>query len=538
MIHLEHDSMYFNGNKEISSEPLFNEIHQCFTIELWVKPLKTINFVNETAEGITGTTGQRFVIGPGHGEFENQAGVGVSVGTNGIIVFEHSISFLPAVLVYPTTITDWTHITIVYRKKTPYLYINGEFKKKGITSNKESVNISGFFGGYEPYGYYVGFIREIKIWNTDLTEEEINENLNKNLIGNEKGLLGYWTFAGGIIKSNAKNKDCSFQEVKKKDIKMIFVKTDQVLPYPPLENSIINALKKTVQELTVLSRNDDILEIAQEEKPDVILYFTHGFHINITQLKMIRQLGIKTAAWFTDDPYYIDYSLKYSRYFNIIFTTELNCVHLYKLMGCAYVFYLPLAADPEIFHPKTVDPKYQSDILFVGTAFPDRIRLIDSISDYLSTKNLLILGNGWNILNSYHLLDGKIHHYWASPEETANYYNGAKIVLNIHRSYDDSTINSNSKKVPSLSVNPRTFEIAACGAFQLTDIRLDLPNQYSPEYDIATYKSEKDLVQKLDHYLNHPDNRMTIAKRGAQKTLGEHTYLNRINKMVDRLLFN
>lgn len=538
MKHLEQESMYFNGNKEITSELILNEIRNSFTIEFWVKPADTIHLDNEAITGISGISGQRYVIGPGRGEKGNAAGVGISVGTNGISVYEHSSYYLPALLVFPISITDWTHISIVYREKTPYLYINGEFKKQGLTSPKERVYVSGFIGGYEPYGYFVGFIRDLKIWSYERTETEIKENLNKKLTGNEKGLFGYWTFEEGIIKSYIKNNDSNIHENYKKDLKMIFVKTGYGLPYPPLEHAIINALKKNVKEVIVLTSNDDILTIAREEKPKVILYFTHGLNLKFTQLKALRRLGIKTAVWFTDDPYYIDATKKLIPYFDIIFTQELNCVHLYKLMGCASAFYLPLAVDTEIFHPKSVDTKYQSDILFVGNAFTDRIKLFDSIADYLSTKNVLILGYWWDKLKNYHLLSEKIQHNWASAEETANYYNGAKIVINIHRAYDDSNYNYNRRKVPALSINPRTFEISACGAFQLTDIRHDLSNQYSPEYDIATYTSHKDLILKLEHYLNNHQDRITIANRGLQKTIGEHTYLNRIIKLVDKLLID
>ncbi|WP_354002238.1 LamG domain-containing protein, partial [Peribacillus simplex] len=296
---MEQESMYFNGTKEIISKPLFKEVRNSFTIEFWVKPSEEIHLDNESVAGASGVTGQRFVIGPGHGENGKEAGVGVSVGTNGIIVYEHSSSYLPALLVFPISITDWTHISIVYREKIPYLYINGKFKKQGLTSNKESVYSSGFFGGYEPYGYYVGFIRDIKIWNIGRTEKEIKENLNKKLTGNEIGLLGYWTFAGGIIKSNIKSHDSFSQEAYKKDLKLIFVKTGHGQPYPPLENSIIDALKKTIKELIVLSPNDDILTIAREKKPNVILFFTPGLKLKTTQLGMLRQLGIKTAVWFT-----------------------------------------------------------------------------------------------------------------------------------------------------------------------------------------------------------------------------------------------
>lgn len=84
---MEQESIYFNGSKEISIESLFKNVSNSFTIEFWVKPLDTIHIDVESLSGISGLTNQRFIIGPGHGENEKEAGVGVSVGTNGIIVY-------------------------------------------------------------------------------------------------------------------------------------------------------------------------------------------------------------------------------------------------------------------------------------------------------------------------------------------------------------------------------------------------------------------------------------------------------------------
>ena len=40
--------------------------------------------------------------------------VGLSVGINGIQVFEHAADYLPALLSYGATIASWTHVALVY----------------------------------------------------------------------------------------------------------------------------------------------------------------------------------------------------------------------------------------------------------------------------------------------------------------------------------------------------------------------------------------------------------------------------------------
>ena len=119
--------------------------------------------------------------------------------------------------------------------------------------------------------------------------------------------------------------------------------------------------------------------------------------------------------------------------------------------------------------------------------------------------------------------------------ETAATYNGAKIVINMHRAHDDATFNSNSGQLTAVSPNPRTFEISACGTLQLTDIRDDLGSFYTPGVDIVTYSSPVEMVEKIEYYLNHEEERQEIALRGMYRTMKEHTYAHRLTMLLSQL---
>ncbi|MDZ5606262.1 glycosyltransferase [Bacillus pseudomycoides] len=317
-----------------------------------------------------------------------------------------------------------------------------------------------------------------------------------------------------------------------KDLLIIFVSSEYDVPYWPLEQGIIDSLKKTVREMHVVSPQQDLLRISQKIKPDFVLVFS-GFKLLCHQVEMLKRNGVKTAVWMTDDPYVIDQSKKIAPYYDYVFTQEINCISFYKSIGCQNVYHLPLAADPNVFYPKDVDEKYKTDILFIGVAFSNRVKMFDEIAGYLATKKTLISGVGWKSLKNYHLLQQRINaNHWLSPEETASYYNGAKIVLNLHRSHDDPTINKNSEKIEALSLNPRTFEISACGAFQLTDIRPDLSEFYQPGYDIETYCTPQELIEKIEYYLNSEQERTMIASRALNRVQNEHTFSHRILELL------
>ena len=173
----------------------FANIQDTFTMEFWVNPTATRASTPETNSGVYGAGSQRYAIAPlfysiGDGW---SSGAGVSVGTNGISVFEHSGGYLPSLLVYDTDLSNWTHIAIVYNNKTPSLYINGQFVKTGLTSNA-IVHPSALLGGVANYGYFQGSLDDVRIWNVARTQTEIQANLNKTLTGTETGLAAYWNF--------------------------------------------------------------------------------------------------------------------------------------------------------------------------------------------------------------------------------------------------------------------------------------------------------------------------------------------------------
>jgi hypothetical protein len=190
--------MYFKGKEHIVIQPIYENIRNSFTYEFWVKPHASHKIVDETSKGISGLSGQRYLIGPAHALSWETTGVGVSVGTNGVTVFEHTSSHLPALLVYEIPITEWTHVAIVFEDKTPSLFINGEFKSKGLSSSKNNVYASGHIGGYDPYGFYIGYIKDIKLWDFAKAETEIKEGMHEILTGEEEGLFRYWWFHNSI----------------------------------------------------------------------------------------------------------------------------------------------------------------------------------------------------------------------------------------------------------------------------------------------------------------------------------------------------
>ncbi|SJZ82152.1 repeat domain (List_Bact_rpt) [Trichlorobacter thiogenes] len=184
----------FNGSSEyVTQDKTYKGIasssaNSSFTMEFWAKPTATITNLaaSQTTSGYAGASGQRYAIFPEMQGSTTEAGAGVSVGTNGIMVTEHAGDYLPAPLVYPLVDGDmpsdgWLHIAVVYESQTPKLYVNGVLKQTGLNSGR-TVYPSSQFGGTS-YGFYSGLLDELHIFNRALTVTEIQSIYNAGPAG-------------------------------------------------------------------------------------------------------------------------------------------------------------------------------------------------------------------------------------------------------------------------------------------------------------------------------------------------------------------
>jgi hypothetical protein len=169
-------ALRFNGTTDFVAMPQSITAVNDFTIEMWVNPTATHEIDTQSGNIYDGISGQRYAVYPSHGTHSwgpGHAGAGISIGTNGISVYEHAGDYIPAVLVYKGEINGWTHVALVYRDRVPSLYVNGTFVAEGAKSAYPFVHPSSgdargsrTFGGIGGgvYGYYSGDLDNVRVW--------------------------------------------------------------------------------------------------------------------------------------------------------------------------------------------------------------------------------------------------------------------------------------------------------------------------------------------------------------------------------------
>jgi spore maturation protein CgeB len=314
---------------------------------------------------------------------------------------------------------------------------------------------------------------------------------------------------------------------------VLYVTSGKGYPYSPLDNGIVETLKTVADRVTLVVPDEDVVKVASKVRPDMMLVLD-GMHMSVDKVQAINEMGIRTAIWFTDDPYYTDITAGIATHYFHVFTLESNCVAFYAERGCSRVSYLPLGVFPGSYHPRNTPHSMRGEICFIGTAYWNRVALFNQLMPLLAHRRLHISGMWWDRLNEYEHWKSLIElGKWMEPDETSERYNANKIVINSHRAHDDGTFNQNKAQITAVSPNPRTFEISASGSLQLTDWREDLAQFYIPGQEIATYDSPEDLAAKMEYYLEHEEERQEIALRGLRRTLRDHTYVSRLNQLMD-----
>jgi hypothetical protein len=121
--------------------------------------------------GVGGTSGQRYLFGARHGG-DSGAGMGLSVGTNGLAVYEHGSGYMPALAAYRGPLgTGWVIVAVDYANRQPTLDVQGLVARAGPVSSRGEVT-APFEIGAGAYGAFGGDLAEVVVFNRSLTATE------------------------------------------------------------------------------------------------------------------------------------------------------------------------------------------------------------------------------------------------------------------------------------------------------------------------------------------------------------------------------
>lgn len=269
--------------------------------------------------------------------------------------------------------------------------------------------------------------------------------------------------------------------------------------------------------------------MAREVRPDLVLALAQA-PLMAETCRFLNGRGIPTAFWFVEDKRVLTYWREtapwYSYFFGIQqggFPAELARI------GASRYGYLPTCADPEFHAPHELSPaeieEYGAPLSFVGAGYYNRQAFFRGLTDY----RFRIWGNGWpgnSPLAPYIQRNGAR----IDTETCVRIFNASAVNLNLHSSTCHEGVAPDGD-----FVNPRTFEIAACGAFQLVDRRGLMDGLFEPG-ELETFGDLAELREKIELFLSDGDARRAVAARGRARVLAEHSYRARMTELLATMI--
>lgn len=295
-----------------------------------------------------------------------------------------------------------------------------------------------------------------------------------------------------------------------------------------------NRFRDPRHRLSMQSRFADVLSMStltelSEDPPDLVLAMAQA-PMSLGALEHLRRKKFMTAMWFVENYRHLTYWQQLAPGYDYWFVIQQEACHAaLRRAGAPHVSYLPMAADPSVHQPLTMTMNEQmefgSDLSFVGAGYPNRRTLLPRwINKDWTFK---VWGNEWDGAGA---LSSVLQRQGAriDTDTCVKVFNATAINLNLHS-------NTGEGLDPAADfVNPRTFELAACGAFQLVDQRALLPELFS-EDEIVSFEQTDDVPSLICTWLRDPVGRRRIADAARQRVLRQHTYEHRMKDLLAEL---
>jgi spore maturation protein CgeB len=290
---------------------------------------------------------------------------------------------------------------------------------------------------------------------------------------------------------------------------------------PHTFHTFLRIIEKQLKSFRDHLMNHRLIASVREIKPDFIIILK-GETISFNTLLALRKFKIPLTSWWVDDPFLFPEVVNHFDIFDMLFIFDKRYITNLEAQGIKNVQYLPCACDHNTFHPMDIDPSEYADfdceVGYIATYYPERAQLLKQLKGF----DVGLWGGGWEKTD---VLDDFPKNTWRgryiAPSDANKVYNIARMCPNIHH-----------KQTQSGGLNTRTFEILAAGGFELVDAVSGLEDLFDVGREIITYSSPDQFRQLTEYYLAHPDERDEVTSRGRARVLSDHTYVQRVKRIL------
>jgi spore maturation protein CgeB len=269
------------------------------------------------------------------------------------------------------------------------------------------------------------------------------------------------------------------------------------------------------------------LDAALDRQVDVILVISAMFvHPNL--IVKWRRAGQKVAVLFTESPYDLDHETAIAEIVDGCWTNERTAVADFRTVN-PYSGYLAHA-----WHPRThtaqangVDADVEAhDVVFVGSGFRERAQWFNQVD--WSGINLGLYGQ-WKHVGLRREVRACVRGAVVPNAVAAALYRRAKIGLNLYRTTAGFGLSGPAITHAAESLNPRAYELAACGVFHLSDERAEVREVFGDL--VPTFRSPAEASRLIRSWLADDAGRARVAA-ALPATVAEASWVARSRTVI------
>jgi spore maturation protein CgeB len=278
------------------------------------------------------------------------------------------------------------------------------------------------------------------------------------------------------------------------------------------QSKLISALRFRHPVGPLVSRvNRELLKAFRAHRPEIV-WFDKPLVFTPETVQTIKDAGAHTVCYNQDNPFGPRNDGCWTQFLRVFRLFDLNClfrdidVQRYKEWGLNYIK-LQFGYDPAQNFPPPAnwsDASRNREVSFIGSPYDHRAEFLIALAEKYRLP-VSIAGPNWSRALSLDLLQKYVTAGALPPPEYRENIWRSKINLAFvtHSNEDD--------------VAHKAFEIAACASFLLAKRTPGHMAAFEEDKEAVFFEDVEECASKCRFYLDHPEHRRAIAKRGYER---------------------
>jgi len=262
-----------------------------------------------------------------------------------------------------------------------------------------------------------------------------------------------------------------------------------------------------------------LLEQALLHEVDAVLVVS-AILLHQDAVVLLRRAGVRVFVLFTESPYDAEQELALAALVDGCWTNERTAVPAFRAVNPSS-WYLPHGWHPTRHTTEAPEPGPAHDVVFVGTGWGPRVQWLNAINwDGID----LGLYGLWHGMGLEPWLEKRVMGGILPNAEAVGLYKRSKIALNMYRRFRGTP--------PPESLNPRAYELAACGVFTITEDRAESRERFGDAVPIVG--SAKDAEATIREWLARDADRQRVAS-SLPSFVAESSWTHRAAQVVEQI---